>query len=58
MKAPLARVEISGPAEQVALVEQAADDLRASGKITGPLVFTAVEGAVEIGVETALAPSE
>ncbi len=58
MKAPLARVEISGPAEQVALVEQAADDLRASGKITGPLVFTAVEGAVEIGVETELAPSE
>ncbi len=58
MKAPLARVEISGPAEQVALVERAADDLRASGKITGPLLFTAVESAVEIGVETELAPAE
>ena len=58
MKAPLARVEISGPAEQVALVEQAADDLRASGKITGELVFSAVEGADEIGVEAELAPTE
>ena len=58
MKAPLARVEISGPAEQVALVEQAADDLRASGKITGELVFTAVDGATEIGVAAELAPTD
>jgi valyl-tRNA synthetase len=58
MKAPLARVEISGPAEQVALVEQAADDLRASGKITGELVFTAVDGAAEIGVAAELAPTD
>ena len=42
MKAPLARVEISAPEEQLHLVEQAADDLRAAGKITGELVFSAV----------------
>jgi len=55
MKAQLARVEITGPAEQVALVEQAADDLRTSGKITGELVFRADDGADEIGVEAVLA---
>jgi valyl-tRNA synthetase len=58
MKAPLARVEISGPAEQVALVEQAADDLRASGKVTGELVFSAVEGATEISVAAELAQTD
>jgi valyl-tRNA synthetase len=58
MKAPLARVEISGPAERIALVERAADDLRASGKITGELVFTEVEGANELGVAAELAPTE
>ncbi|MGH3347675.1 MAG: valine--tRNA ligase [Nocardioides sp.] len=55
MKAPLVRVEITGPEDQVALVEQAALDLRASGKITGDLVFSAVAGAEEIGVEAELA---
>ncbi len=58
MKAPLARVEITGPEDQVALVEQAADDLRASGKITGDLLFSAVPGAQEIGVEAELVPAE
>jgi valyl-tRNA synthetase len=58
MKAPLTRVEISGPAERIALVERAADDLRASGKITGELVFTEVEGANELGVAAELAPTE
>ena len=55
MKAPLARVEVTGPPEQVALVEQAAGDLRSSGRITGDLVFTAVEGADAIRVEAELA---
>ena len=45
MKAPLARVEITGPATQVARCELAADDLRSSGKITGDLVFTVVADA-------------
>ena len=58
MKATLARVEITGPEDQVALVEQAADDLRASGKITGDLLFSAVPGAQEIGVEAELVPAE
>jgi valyl-tRNA synthetase len=58
MKAPLARVEISGPADQIALVEQAADDLRESGKIIGDLVFTPVDGAEELSVQTEFAPSE
>jgi valyl-tRNA synthetase len=58
MKAPLARVEISGSADQIALVEQAADDLRESGKIIGDLVFTPVDGAEELSVQTELAPSE
>ena len=55
MKAPLARVEISGPEEQIAQVEQAADDLRSSGKVTGELVFTAVAGADSISVDADLA---
>jgi valyl-tRNA synthetase len=55
MKAPLSRVEVRGPAELVALVEQAAGDLRSSGKITGDLVFTAVEGADAISVDAELA---
>ncbi len=55
MKAPLSRVEITGPAEQVAQVERAAGDLRSSGKITGDLVFTPVEGAQAIAVTAELA---
>ncbi len=39
MRAELARVEISGPADQVAGVESAADDLRKAGKITGELTL-------------------
>jgi valyl-tRNA synthetase len=58
MKAPLARVEVTGPEDQVALVEQAADDLRASGKISGELLFSAVAGAQEIGVEAELVQAE
>jgi valyl-tRNA synthetase len=58
MKAPLARVKVTGPEDQVVLVEQAADDLRASGKISGELLFSAVAGAQEIGVEAELAQAE
>ncbi len=55
MKAPLARVEISGPEAQISQVELAADDLRASGKVTGDLVFTTVPDAASISVEAELA---
>jgi valyl-tRNA synthetase len=58
MKAPLSRVEISGPRAQVTAAELAAGDLRASGKITGELVFTAVEDAGELTVSAQLAEAE
>ncbi len=55
MKAPLARVEVTGPAELVSRVELAAEDLKASGKITGELVLTVDESATEIVVSAELA---
>ncbi len=55
MRAELSRVEISGPADQVAGVESAADDLRNAGKITGELVFRADADADGITVEAELA---
>ncbi|WP_109506522.1 valine--tRNA ligase [Nocardioides speluncae] len=60
MRAELSRVEISGPAALVAAAEQAADDLRATGKITGDLVFTVVEDAEdgELTVAATLAESD
>jgi valyl-tRNA synthetase len=57
MRAELSRVEISGPAHLVAAAELAADDLRATGKVTGELVFTANE-STEISVAAELAPVE
>jgi valyl-tRNA synthetase len=58
MRAPLSRVEIKGPEELVRAAGLAADDLRRSGKITGDLVFTAVDGADAISVEAELAATE
>ena len=55
MKAPLSRVEITGPEAVIAQVELAADDLRSSGKVTGDLVFTADAGADAIRVDAVLA---
>ncbi|QZY28282.1 valine--tRNA ligase [Nocardioides coralli] len=55
MKAPLSRVEISGPEAQVRQVERAADDLRAAGKISGDLVFTVRDDAEGISVAAELA---
>ena len=55
MKAPLSRVEITGPPAQVAAVEQAASDLRASGRITGELVLTPSADAEAISVTAELA---
>jgi valyl-tRNA synthetase len=45
MRTELSRATVTGPAGAVALAERAADDLRAAGKITGPLTFAATDGA-------------
>ena len=45
MRAELSRVEITGPEALVRAAEQAAGDLRRTGKITGDLVFTVDEAA-------------
>jgi valyl-tRNA synthetase len=58
MRAELSRVEITGPEALVNAAEQAADDLRKTGKITGDLVFTVVPDATEISVAAELAPTE
>jgi valyl-tRNA synthetase len=57
MRTPLAAVTISGPAEQIALAEQAADDLRAVGRIEGELRFTASDSG-DVTVEAELGESE
>ena len=58
MKAPLSRVEITGPIEQLEAVGKAAGDLRASGRITGELVLTPSAQATEISVTAELAETD
>lgn len=58
MRAPLSRVEITGPASLVEAAQQAQDDLRAVGTIVGDLVFVADESATELRVTAELAPTE
>lgn len=58
MRAPLSRVEITGPAALVEAAQQAQDDLRAVGTIVGDLVFVADESATELRVTAELAPTE
>ena len=55
MRAPLSRVEISGPDAAVRAAETASGDLRKAGKITGDLVFTSVASADAISVAADLA---
>jgi valyl-tRNA synthetase len=57
MRAELTSAVVSGQAAAVALAEQAADDLRAAGKITGELSFTASDSP-EITVQAELAVSQ
>ena len=57
MRAELSRVEISGPEALVRAAELAQADLRASGKITGELIFTPTD-ATELSVSAELAPTE
>ena len=55
MRAELSRVEIRGPEAVVRAAELAARDLRATGKVTGDLVFTVDESATELSVAAELA---
>jgi len=59
MRTELARVEISGPADVLASVEQVQDDLRKVGKVTGEIVFTATDAAeLSVVAEVAEVPTE
>ena len=58
MRHELARVEVSGPEPLVRATEQAADDLRKTGRITGDLVFTVDPDATELSVVAELAPDD
>jgi valyl-tRNA synthetase len=57
MRAELSRVEVTGPEPLVQAAELAASDLRATGKITGDLLFTVDDSATEISVSADLADS-
>jgi valyl-tRNA synthetase len=57
MKAELSRVEITAPQAVLDAVRLAEPDLRAAGKITGDLVYTAVD-AGELAVSADLSPTD
>jgi valyl-tRNA synthetase len=59
MRTELVRVDVSGPADAVALAQKAADDLRAAGRITGELTFTpsSDESVSELTVDADVAPT-
>ena len=55
MRTEVSRAVVSGPAERIALVERAADDLRAAGRITGELAFEPADtDAVTVDVSLVL----
>ncbi len=56
MRAALSSVTVTGPAAAVALAEQAAEDLRAAGNITGDLTFTPGEGEIVVDAQIAEQP--
>jgi valyl-tRNA synthetase len=53
MRAELSPVSVTGPGDRLALAEQAAEDLRAAGNVTGDLSFAA--GGEEITVDATVA---
>jgi valyl-tRNA synthetase len=57
MRTALASVTVTGPADAVALAEQAAGDLRAAGNVVGDLTFTA-DGSAELSVVAEIAPED
>ncbi|GAB2967916.1 valine--tRNA ligase [Nocardioides montaniterrae] len=58
MRAPLARVEVTGPANLTPKAESAAADLRRAGNIVGDLVFTVCDSATELTVTADVADQE
>jgi valyl-tRNA synthetase len=58
MRTELTRVEVFGPPALIDAAEDAADDLRKVGKITGDLVFSSKPDATEISVVAELADTE
>ena len=56
MRAPLSRVEITGPAALIEGARQAEDDLRSVGTVVGALVFTIDDSATDLRVTAELAP--
>jgi valyl-tRNA synthetase len=56
MRTDLARAEVSGPAQQLALAEKAAQDLRAAGRVVGDLVFTPTDEP-DLTVDAEVAPT-
>ena len=58
MRTELSRATVTGPASAVRLAERASDDLRAAGKVTGELAFTAADdpSVTEITVDAEVAP--
>ena len=55
MRTPLSSVTVTGPADQLAAAEKAADDLRASGNVVGDLTFTPTDDP-ELTVSAEIAP--
>jgi len=53
MRAELSRVEISGPAQALVHLRNAAADLTAVSKLVGELVFTEAEGELSVAAELA-----
>jgi valyl-tRNA synthetase len=58
MRTELTRVEVRGPADQLALAERAAEDLRAAGKVVGELRFTATDDSEVTVVAEVAAPAQ
>ncbi|MGI8578097.1 MAG: valine--tRNA ligase [Nocardioidaceae bacterium] len=55
MRTEVTKATISGPAERLRLVELALDDLKAAGRITGDVAFSAIHDSTEITVTADLA---
>jgi valyl-tRNA synthetase len=53
MRTEVARATVRGPADQLRLAEQAADDLRAAGRITGELSFAEADADLTVDVTLA-----
>jgi valyl-tRNA synthetase len=58
MRAPLASVRVSGPADLVGLAERAAEDLRAAGNVVGDLLFVSDPATEELVVSADIAPTD